>query len=193
MAKPSIYRVHNWQELEQVSMTAEVEISHDTSSPVCKVDKTCYLPFNVKVLEGGIVTWTNTDSFLHEVASGTPETGEDNRFEAYLMPGKTFQRQFTKAGVYKYFCEIHPWATGMVTVYEKSGNVQEVTNAKSVSIIINRPDKTSDRLNVSTNERGYYYIPTVLDKKWQEGVYEIITKFQEKEIGRVTFTIKTNG
>ncbi|MFB5611192.1 MAG: hypothetical protein ACE5RT_05235, partial [Nitrosopumilaceae archaeon] len=103
---------------QDVTMTAQVEITHDASSPICKDEESCYTPVEAKVLEGGHVIWTNFDSFIHTVTSGTPELGPDDKFDGILMPGESFQVQFENSGVYRYYCVIHPWAIGMVNVYE---------------------------------------------------------------------------
>ncbi|HET6458878.1 MAG TPA: plastocyanin/azurin family copper-binding protein, partial [Nitrosopumilaceae archaeon] len=38
-------------------------------------------------------------------------------FDSSLVKaGGTFAFKFTDAGTYNYFCQVHPWMTGMVTV-----------------------------------------------------------------------------
>jgi hypothetical protein len=63
------------------------------------------------------VRWENADTAAHTVTSGTPETGADGLFDSNLFPpGKSFPHQFTEVGEFEYFCLVHPWMTGMVTV-----------------------------------------------------------------------------
>lgn len=70
---------------------------------------------SIKVLD--TVLWGNADTAAHTITSGTPETGSDGVFDSSLFaPGKSFQHQFTKIGDYPYYCVVHPWMTGMVTV-----------------------------------------------------------------------------
>ena len=72
----------------------------------------------VKVLDS--VRWENADTAIHTVTSGTPEEGPDGIFDSSLIPrGGSFTWQFTEVGEYDYFCLVHPWMTGVVTV--KSG------------------------------------------------------------------------
>jgi plastocyanin len=106
------------EEISDVTLFAEVDITHDGSSPICKQTNSCYSPSETKVLEGGYVIWTNSDSFIHTVTSGIPELGTDDKFNGILMPGESFQVKFEESGVYRYYCVIHPWATGMVNVYK---------------------------------------------------------------------------
>ena len=70
---------------------------------------------SIKVLD--TVRWGNADTAAHTVTSGTPETGFDGNFDSGLLaPGKTFPHQFTEVGEFEYYCLVHPWMTGMVTV-----------------------------------------------------------------------------
>jgi len=77
-------------------------------------------PINVKV--GGSVTWTNKDSIIHTVTSGTgpsdPNKGKefDSGISTLLTPGKTFSHTFNTAGEFTYFCQVHPTMMGKVVV-----------------------------------------------------------------------------
>ena len=69
----------------------------------------------IKVLDS--IRWGNADTAAHTVTSGTPEEGADGIFDSSLFaPGKSFQRQFTEVGEFDYFCLVHPWMIGTVTV-----------------------------------------------------------------------------
>ena len=65
------------------------------------------------------VTWKNLDSFSHTVTSGTPEDGPDGVFDSGLLPNYNyFSHTFYEAGIYDYYCTIHPWMQGMIVVGE---------------------------------------------------------------------------
>ena len=99
------------------STEAKVTISKGSSSPGCDTKKTCYTPFETKVKVGTKVTWTNSDTAAHTATSGTPTKGPDGTFDSSLIPaGKSFSYTFSKAGKYDYFCMVHPWMVGKVTV-----------------------------------------------------------------------------
>ncbi len=106
----------NSEHIDEINLTAEVEITHGTSNPTCKMDDSCFTPSHAEILEGGIVTWFNTDSFTHTVTSGSIDNN-DNRFGYILFPGQTVQHEFPYKGIYDYYCALHPWATGSVVVY----------------------------------------------------------------------------
>ncbi len=75
-------------------------------------------PQESKVKVGTTVIWTNNDNAAHTVTSGNPsDTTPGGQFDSGLIkPGKTFQQTFTAAGTTPYFCTIHPWMTGKITV-----------------------------------------------------------------------------
>ncbi|WP_187146512.1 fibronectin type III domain-containing protein [Nitrosopumilus maritimus] len=106
----------NTDHVDEVNLTEEVEITHGTSNPTCKMDDSCFTPSDAKILEGGIITWFNTDSFTHTVTSGSVNNN-DNRFGYILFPGQTVQHEFPYKGIYDYYCALHPWANGSVIVY----------------------------------------------------------------------------
>ncbi len=66
------------------------------------------------------ITWKNTDSKIHTVTSGSPENELDNRFDSYLFSsGKTFSFYIQDVGSFNYFCMVHPWEYGTITVTEE--------------------------------------------------------------------------
>lgn len=77
-----------------------------------------YSPGNVETTVGGTVTWRNDDSALHTATSGDGATGTtDGVFDSgFLKNGQEFKFVFDKAGEYDYFCVLHPFMTGHVSV-----------------------------------------------------------------------------
>jgi plastocyanin len=80
-------------------------------------------PVTVKV--GDTITWTNNDNQFHTVTSGIgssdPNMGKafDSGLSgpsALTTMGKIFHHQFTQAGQYPYFCQLHPMMVGKVIV-----------------------------------------------------------------------------
>ena len=97
--------------------TAEVTNAPGSSVPGCEVTRECFIPADVTVDVDGEVTWSNDDTAAHTVTSGTAEDGPDGAFDSsLLMPGTTFSHTFDMAGEYRYFCVVHPWMEGTVTV-----------------------------------------------------------------------------
>ncbi len=77
-----------------------------------------FVPETLTVSKGTTVSWTNGDSTLHTVTSGSPEAGNSGtEFDSsYLAAGKTFQHQFNTAGTFDYYCTLHPYMKGKVVV-----------------------------------------------------------------------------
>lgn len=74
-------------------------------------------PEEISVKVGTTVVWTNDDSVAHTVTSGDPNSGPTDDFDSGLIkPGKTFEHRFDSAGTTSYYCTVHPWMTGKVTV-----------------------------------------------------------------------------
>jgi plastocyanin len=67
-----------------------------------------------------MITWKNEDSSPHTVTSGVVEKNApkpDSKFDSGILgPGNTFPFVFDKAGEYPYYCMLHPYMTGKVTV-----------------------------------------------------------------------------
>ncbi len=80
------------------------------SDVAVKIDNFTFGPQDLKVKPGTTVTWTNEDDIPHTVVS-------PNNFRSKpLDTDGTFTFTFTKLGIYKYFCSLHPHMTGTVTV-----------------------------------------------------------------------------
>ena len=106
--------------MSEKTSDAKVSIPKGGSTPGCDTTNSCFKPFNVSVSVGGKVTWINNDTSTHTVTSGTPTDGPDGTFDSGNVPGilagKTFSHTFTKAGTYDYYCGLHLWMKGKVTV-----------------------------------------------------------------------------
>ena len=104
--------------------TASVSNPPGSSVPGCEETNECFIPYEVTIDVGGEVTWSNDDTAAHTVTSGTPEGGPDGFFDSSLfMAGSTFSVKFDdyKPGDYPYFCMVHPWMQGIVTVQAVKG------------------------------------------------------------------------
>ena len=99
--------------------TASVSVPSGTSVPGCEKTNECYIPYEVTVDVGGVVTWSNDDTAAHTVTGGSAADGPSGVFDSSLfMAGTTFEHKFEAAGDFPYFCMVHPWMQGMVVVQE---------------------------------------------------------------------------
>jgi plastocyanin len=86
-------------------------------SESCSSSNKCLSVSQLKVAKGATVTWTNKDSTVHTVTSGTIKSGPDGKFDSGLVAaGAKFSQKFDSAGTYNYFDMVHPWIQGKVIV-----------------------------------------------------------------------------
>ncbi len=91
----------------------------------CELDNSCFEPYIVNISIGDIVTWTNDDDAIHVVVSRvsdstTLENSQDEELfdSGFLKSNESFSYTFNKEGLFEYFCTLHPWMNGYVTVGE---------------------------------------------------------------------------
>ena len=97
-----------------------------SSAPGCETTNECYIPEEVSIAVGETVTWSNDDTAAHTVTSGNAGDGVDGIFDSSLFAaGTTFTHTFEDEGTFDYFCMVHPWMVGVVTVgtIETDGDV----------------------------------------------------------------------
>lgn len=87
-----------------------------------------YEPLVLTVHVGDTVTWLNSDNEIHTVTSGKGvDRGQfaqgkmegipDGYFDSgSFKPHQSWSNTFDKAGMFYYFCTIHPWMNGVVVV-----------------------------------------------------------------------------
>ena len=99
-----------------------VDIPAGTAVPGCEVDDWCYMSSTFTVSVGTTLTWINSDTLPHTVTSGSADAdavGVDvqNGFDSGFMSGADeYEHTFDVAGFYDYYCQLHPWMQGSVTV-----------------------------------------------------------------------------
>ena len=77
-----------------------------------------YEPPTATVSPGGSVIWDNQDNALHTATSGESPT-PDGKFDTGLIGANQASKPTTmpsEPGEYKYFCTLHPFLVGTVTV-----------------------------------------------------------------------------
>ena len=98
-------------------MKVDIDMAVGSSTPGCETNNMCYMPHMASLDIGGEATWHNIDTAAHTVSSGTAAEGPDGIFDSSLVaPEGMFSYKFEEAGTYDYFCMVHPWMTGIVTV-----------------------------------------------------------------------------
>lgn len=71
-----------------------------------------FMPAETEIGAGETVTWVNGDSMPHTVDSKT-----EGLFSSGILAQKqTFEHTFSEPGTYEYYCMLHPWMTGTISV-----------------------------------------------------------------------------
>ena len=97
--------------------THTVDIPKGTSVPGCEESNACYTPADITINAGDTVEWINVDTAAHTVTGGSPADGPSGVFDSSLvMANANYAFTFDDAGSYDYFCMVHPWMVGGVTV-----------------------------------------------------------------------------
>ena len=138
-----------------------------------------YVPKQVSISQSDAVTWINNDTEVHTVTSGTGagieslltnKQGKPNGiFDSGLFdPGESWTHNFTDAGSYTYFCTIHPWMDGIVTVALDQGKSQQQQNQIEIPTYpVNGSGSRIDKFPVYkfTNDNKYE-----IGMSWDPGV-----------------------
>ena len=78
------------------------------------------------------VTWINDDTVAHTVTSGTPGEGHDGNFDSGLfISDSEYTVTFDEFGTFDYYCYLHPWMLGQVTIGDSE--TQEMMDSKNMS------------------------------------------------------------
>lgn len=98
----------------------DVSIPQGTGTPGCEDTNSCFVPFDTAIVVGREISWHNDDTSAHTVTSGSPRSGPDGNFDSgLLMSGRTFTHTFTQSGSLPYFCMVHPWQNGIISISEE--------------------------------------------------------------------------
>jgi plastocyanin len=95
----------------------QIEIVNGSSNPD---NGQFYVPSEIQLSSGSTMKWTNNDIAIHTVTEGSPSENSaslEQQFDSGLMPvGSAFEHTFNDTGLVDYYCTIHPWITGKVTI-----------------------------------------------------------------------------
>ena len=109
---------------EIISSDYTVDIVMGSSLPGCENNSSCYTPSSLNVQPNQVVLWNNKDSAAHTVSSGTPDIGVSAIFDSEIIPGgEKFSYKFENQGIFDYFCTLHPWMVGTISVADSKSTV----------------------------------------------------------------------
>jgi len=101
--------------------------AHTTASVGINMIDNAYDPVDIEVPAGSSITWTNIGELPHTV------TARDQSYDSgFLTKGESWTMQFDEAGVYEYFCIIHPEMVGRLTVVAAAEAADEASSKAGV-------------------------------------------------------------
>ena len=83
-----------------------------TGTPAVAIENFAFVPAQLSVPSGTVITWTNHDDVDHTVSSDDGTTFNSSAFGQ----GQTFQFTAGPPGTHTYFCRIHPFMRATLTV-----------------------------------------------------------------------------
>ncbi len=102
---------------EPVAYDGVISLPEGSGVPGCDSTYECFIPYHVTVSAGDEVTWSNDDTAAHTVTSGSPAGVSDGIFDSSIFAaGQTFSVTFDEVGEYPYYCMVHPWMIGNISV-----------------------------------------------------------------------------
>jgi plastocyanin len=74
-----------------------------------------YEPLEINAEKGAEITWVNEDVTVHTVT----DRSSNAAFDSSIIPqNKEWKFKFDEAGSYEYYCTLHPWMIGEITITE---------------------------------------------------------------------------
>jgi protein-disulfide isomerase/plastocyanin len=144
------------------------------SAPGCEETNECYTPGDTTVDVGGKVIMTNTDSTgIHTFTSGTVDgfaASPDGKFDSGILNAdQSFEWSPDAAGEYPYYCMLHVWMQGTITVQEamveetmmeeKEVMEMETMMVGDVDVTMSPPIEGSEDATVTIIEFGDFQCP----------------------------------
>lgn len=86
------------------------------------IQNMAFSPASKTITVGTTIKWTNYDGYAHTVTSGTPGTTSGLFDSGNIESNGTFSYTFNQEGTFNYFCKIHNFMRGTITVQSSTSN-----------------------------------------------------------------------
>jgi len=109
-----------------------------SNTTVIAMSNTMFVPQATAINVGDTVTWTNYDTAPHTVTSTTDNF---NVSSPMMQKGDKFSYTFTKAGVFTYYCEVHPFMVATIYVGVPPPQTNAILNPSSspgLTLLVNK-------------------------------------------------------
>jgi nitrite reductase (NO-forming) len=125
----------NMNETTTENSTLPTPTGTTSNTTIVTILNSAYLPAQLTITVGTTVTWINKDSIGHTVTEGDPNSPTQPALRTFdssgqagsgqvslLQPGQSWSYTFTTPGTYNYYCIVHPYMTGQITVLPAAGS-----------------------------------------------------------------------
>jgi plastocyanin len=149
-----------------------------TATRTVQIKRTGFSPATVTINQDDSITWTNTDTINHQVVA----TG--GQFASpILAPGKSWTRQFTRGGTFRYRDALHPTLRGTVVVRGAPPQVSLVASAAVVKF------GASVTLTGAVSSRKAGETVTLVQLPFGQTNKQVIATLQTTANGAFSFTV----
>ena len=129
---PSMGAMNSTSKTETSTNTVQSVVS--SNSTTVMIENFAYAPADLTIPLGTTVTWINQDSVGHTVTEGDPNSPKQAKLRAFdssgeavtgkvalIGTGEGWSYTFTAPGTYEYYCIVHPYMIGHITVTSTIG------------------------------------------------------------------------
>ncbi|MGB9182729.1 MAG: plastocyanin/azurin family copper-binding protein [Solirubrobacteraceae bacterium] len=137
------------------SISGAQHLARAARDPAVGIADFHFTPAPVTIHVGDTVTWTNSGP------SGHTATARDGSFDTGLLSrGHSASHRFTAPGTYAYFCSIHPFMHGTVTVLAATTARPVPAAASPSSTVQTTPTNSTNQPTTPTNSTNQPTTPT---------------------------------
>ena len=116
--------------------------------------------------QGVKITWTNNDSKSHTITSGSSVTEPDGRFDSSLLSSsQTGGTLIQDVGIFDFFCMVHPWEYGVITVNSEDLEIYyaELEKQKTIEQQILAEQQAEILRNMDVNDVKNKFISSLIE------------------------------
>jgi plastocyanin len=149
-----------------------------TATSTVQIKRAGFAPASVTINQDDSVTWTNRDTINHQVVANGGQFASP-----ILGPGKSWTRQFTRGGTYRYHDSLHPSLTGTVVVRGAPPQVSLVASAAVVKF------GGTVTLSGAVNNRRAGETVTLVQVPFGQTTKQVIATLQTAANGAFSFAV----
>jgi plastocyanin len=149
-----------------------------TATSTVQIKRTGFAPASVTINQDDSVTWKNTDTINHQVVANGGQFASP-----ILGPGKSWTRQFTRGGTFRYHDSLHPSLKGTVVVRGAPPQISLVASAAVVKF------GGTVTLSGAVNNRRAGETVTLVQVPYGQTTKQVIATLQTAANGAFSFTV----